>query len=326
MMEGGLIPITKDRAPLLVCPATDDGIASSIILNRHYPEARNSLFLPEFSVADIFGYPAWLKHRDEVQLILAGFSFQDDVSYMLPRVRSDEVIWYSHHTWANSTRNLVERSGMVTQIDERFATTSRLLIDALHIDDEISVRASDRLALGRKPQGIMKDAFYLSLFARDELYQVRNAFAGWYEPEDGMPESDPAKVAKGRAIYQELFELTQPERVHQFELANSGLKAAVMGLSPSLMMYYRNICGIFYDTSDVDLVIFFVDGNPQIVVSISDEAQGELSAQLLARRIDQIFDGERARLYDRKTLVVQAPRGMMVSTIERLESGLQQYV
>ncbi|MBZ0274338.1 hypothetical protein K8I61_20060 [bacterium] len=303
-----LVPIetvVKDRPSLIVCPATDDGVACSVILNRRLPNIINTLFLPEFSVADIFEYPIFRNRAPNVHLHIAGFSFQEPFRRFFNGHKLEYITWYSHHFWSRDAFDDVIAAGVDLYSDTRLGSSAELVLRKLRIRERVSQEIGRNLTHGRRPESeYWRRWFYASLASRGDLYGIRLVFEALYKRGAKNAEPSEAVVEAGQEVYERLYEQLESASLFRFPIDDGRMFGVVLGIPPSILPYYRTACGIAFELLGASLALIMVDGGEQIVVYRSHLASRELPTRLLGRIIDRVFERPVARLFDRNTLVL----------------------
>ncbi|MCZ7585620.1 MAG: hypothetical protein M5R36_21035 [Deltaproteobacteria bacterium] len=311
-----LIPV-RTLQPLVVCPATDDGMACAVVLNRVLKDVRTTIFLPEFSPGDIFAYPVLTNSLKETHLHLAGFAYQDGLDAHLRTDGPATTTWYTHHYWPEEAFDRVARTGTVLHAQPVRSDTASLLIDVLGVEDEIAREAAASLASGiEPPDDVWRNWFHVSLAVRRDLYGIRHAFAPLYEGEGGGPER--RRGRRGEGPFRRFRRRDQTISIFEFSIARVKQTACVVALPAARFPYMRNLCGLVFRHLGHAFVMVLVDGGDQVVMVGNRETSGWPTAENLAAAVDRALGEPRARLFDRHIVVVERGADDPVKLVEKL--------
>lgn len=308
------MPAILERETLLVCPATDDGIASAMILNLCRQKPRKTYFLRPFSLSDIFAYPAYERVRAQSRLWIAGFNEHGDVGERLHERMPAEWVWWSHHFWDDASRRRVgEMRGRIRN-DTTHETTASLIRADLGLKDDLSRRIAESLALGIPSEGPLENWFFASLSARQNPAPAARMLDAFFsDGPEAYPDDD--TMAEGRHVFETLQTAHDSSSLWRFDLPG-GHQALVMPLPVSLVPYYPVLCALVWDDPRLRMAILLVDREDSIIVRLR-HADGT-DPMGVARWIDAACGRPVARLFDRLTIVAEVHAAERVNTVELL--------
>ncbi len=318
-----LVPVDVQRT-FVVCPGTDDGIACSIILNRRFPESK-TFFLPEYSVADIFSYPALKNNLHGTRLFLAGFPFQERVGEFLENGLPKETTWYSHHFWSKGAFDRLSGAGVTLRVDTGFSDTSRLLVESSDRKDPVAIGAAEFLARGNLPESEeWRPWFFLSLAVRGDLYGIRHALAPLFNSgEKNVPAPSEEEVSNGRAVFANLESHIQSSNPYSFPIGSTKETGCVLVIPTSLFAYFRNLSGIIFDQIGHAMILLLVDGENQVIIRVDEKVRDVFPVRRLAEGIDVAFGRASTRLFDRNTIVIDTGGRQVVKVIDEIIQELK---
>ena len=320
-MKNELIQISEQA--LVVCPATGDGMACAIILNRHLENVFNTIFLPENAVADIFDYPVVKEKKSNLKIHIAGFSFQSQV--MEKREYPDRLSWYSHHFWSGNSLDFAKTKRWEIVVSQAYSKTSFLLLDHLKIEDRFTQKCVDLFVDAKtREESALDDWYYASLALRNDLYGIRLFLDPLFKSRSAsIPVAkDRHPVEEGKDFYGSLKKMIENGRQHVFETNDEDTRVCVLPIPGSLSSYYRLVAGMGFDGLGAALAVVIVDGANQVLVMRDERKKFLWSIDAISNALDQYLGGSKVMLYDRNTMVVTAKGADAAWIVEALRDVL----
>ncbi len=320
-MTTDLMPIEPES--LIVCPATIDGAACAVILNRHLEKVFNTIFLPENSVSDIFDYPVAKENKNHRRLFVAGFAFPENV-VDTDRFRDFRFLsWYSHHFWSKNSLDYFSAQKWDATVNWNYSGTSGLLIDEMHINDPVSLDFTD--SLFRRlftDSGSYINWFYAFLAVKSDLYGIRKLLKPLFEAKDVAHEPDQGLVDEGKSLYESFRQMIETGSQHVFEFGKKSYKACVLPIPGSMVNDYRIMALLAMDILKTQISILIIDGTNQLIL-IKDYRNTALnSMQEISNVLDEKIRGAAVRLYDKNTLTVSSEEIRIEKLVDSISDAI----
>ncbi len=312
---------TAEPKSVIICPTTDDGVASSVILNRRFGASAKTLYFSENSLAAAFDYPSIRSSASPVRIIVAGFPHQPAME--IEKTPVGEHLWFSHHYWPGDALRRFQGGNWRLFNDPSQATTSNLLIHHYGIEDAVSRQCAEFLAHLELPAKEDIAAWRnMSLAARANPIGIRKTMLPLFDPKMAMfPPPDPLIHEEGKVLFQNLEAMISDGNRPIFETKLSPGRCVVLGLPPSLIPYYRSMASLSFRRLDCRSAILFFDGEDQIILTLSLSARERIAIEW-AEMIDRIIGKAIARLFDQGMVVISERNLNVISIVESLIRAL----
>lgn len=312
-----VVPQKEIKSPTLVlCPATWDGLASSVILTRHLDGVDYQLYCDEDNVASVIDYPVLTKSPKRRSLVVAGLPLPENQIQKVISVFSsdgiDQVTWYCHHFMSDVAAKTLSDTGVKVVIGNEFGTTSELLLAALKINDELSKKITTSILTGPESGSEYVPWLYLMLALYMEHYSVRHALKPLIEGRTA--EFDKKLFKSGKEFYSQLKEATDSS-VH-FKTDWQGRQAAVVGLPLSFKPYFRIAASLIAQRLCCQYLLMFFDSGNQVLL-VRGVGSGEYVDFLeLTKNIEGKI-GTQVRVYD-KNILIMGPQEDIQTLVEKV--------